>query len=187
MGDDLIGLARGLAAERLTDVPRRWDHVRGVAEEAARIAPRIAPADSEAIVAAAWLHDIGYAPTIAATGFHPVDGAAFARVNGLPELVVSLIAHHTGADAEAAERGLVAALGEFAPPPSDVLDVVTFADLTTSPDGGPVSAEDRVAEILSRYGPQDPVHAAVSRSAPELLASVARVYERLDLAPSVSA
>lgn len=187
MDGDLVGLARGLAAERLTTAPRRWAHVQGVAEVAAQVAPHIAAADCEAIVAAAWLHDIGYAPTIATSGFHPVDGAAFARASGMPELVVSLIAHHTGADAEAAERGLVEALGEFAPPPSDVLDVVTFADLTTSPDGGPVSAEDRVAEILSRYGLDDPVHAAVSRSAPELLASVSRVYERLDLTPAVPA
>jgi hypothetical protein len=104
----------------------------------------------------------------------------------MPELVVSLIAHHTGADAEAAERVLVEALTEFAPPPRDALDVVTFADLTTSPDCEPISAEDRVAEILSRYDENDPVHAAVSRSASELLASVSRVQERLELAPTVS-
>jgi hypothetical protein len=32
-------------------------------------------------VAAAWLHDIGYAPAIAesGTGFHPLDGARYLR------------------------------------------------------------------------------------------------------------
>ena len=105
----------------------------------------------------------------------------------MPELVVSLIAHHTGADAEADERGLGEAMYDFVSPPRDVLDVVTFADLTTSPDGDLISAEDRVAEILSRYEKDDPVHAAVSRSAPELLASVSRIYERLEQAPAGSA
>lgn len=187
MDSDLIALARTATAERLAELPRRWAHVQGVADVASAIAPRIAPIDAEAIVAAAWLHDVGYAPTIATTGFHPVDGAAFAQALGMPDLVVSLVAHHTGADAEAAERGLTAALGAFVSPPSEVLDVVTFADLTTSPAGEPVSAEERVAEILSRYDRNDPVHAAVSRSAPELLASVTRVYERLELAPAVPA
>jgi hypothetical protein len=28
------------------------------------------------LVAAAWLHDIGYAPELAKTGFHPLDGSA---------------------------------------------------------------------------------------------------------------
>jgi putative nucleotidyltransferase with HDIG domain len=187
MDSDLTALARTAAAERLAELPRRWAHVQGVAAVASAIAPRIAPIDAEAIVAAAWLHDVGYASTISSTGFHPVDGAAFARALGMPDLVVSLIAHHTGADAEAAERGLSVALAAYPPPPADILDVVTFADLTTSPTGDPTSAEERVAEILSRYEKDDPVHAAVSRSAPELLASVTRVYERLELAPAVPA
>ena len=187
MDSDLIGLARTAAAERLAELPRRWAHVQGVAAVASGIAPRIAPADAEAIVAAAWLHDVGYSSSIVSTGFHPVDGASFARSLGMPDLVVSLIAHHTGAEAEAVERGLGAALATYGSPPSDILDVVTFADLTTSPEGNPISAEDRVAEILARYEKEDPVHAAVLRSAPELLASVSRVYKRLEMAPAVSA
>lgn len=159
-------------------MPRRWSHVQGVAGAAAQVAPRVDPDDADALIAAAWLHDVGYAPGIALTGFHPLDGARFATEAGMPELVVSLIAYHTGADTEAAERGLAAELEAFARPPRDKLDVVTFADMTTSPDGDPIDAEERVAEILSRYAQGDPVHAAVSRSAPELLASVARVRAR---------
>jgi HD superfamily phosphodiesterase len=29
--------------------------------------------------AAAWLHDIGYSPEIAVSGFHPLDGARYLR------------------------------------------------------------------------------------------------------------
>ncbi len=32
------------------------------------------------LVAAAYLHDIGYAPELAITGFHPLDGARHLRV-----------------------------------------------------------------------------------------------------------
>ncbi len=179
MTSDLVNRARLLATQHLSDAPRRWAHVQGVAATAEAVAPLLDPAHADEIVTAAWLHDLGYAANVAATGFHPVDGARFAQRSGMPDLVVSLIAFHTGSEFEARQRGLLADLNRFDPPPRDVLDVVTYADMTTSPSGDPISAEDRVSEILSRYAADDPVFAAVSRSAPELLAAVARVDERL--------
>ncbi|WP_295118297.1 HD domain-containing protein [uncultured Leifsonia sp.] len=185
MNTDLVDRARTLARERLAvAMPQRWAHVVGVAKTASDIAPRLLEKDADAIVAAAWLHDVGYAPSIAMTGFHPVDGARFAKCAGMPALVVSLIAHHSGASAEAIERGLDAELAEFDRPPRDVLDVVTYADMTTAPDGTPIEADRRVSEILSRYSRDDPVHAAVSRSSDELLAAVARIKDQLRLAPA---
>lgn len=72
---------------------------------------------------AAWLHDVGYAPSLAQTGFHRVDGARFLRARGVPEVVVALVAHHTGAVFEAEQRGLdVELLAEFALPPVELLD-----------------------------------------------------------------
>lgn len=47
---------------------------------------------ADCLVAAAWLHDIGYAPSVRQTGFHPLDGAMFARSAGFGELVASLVA-----------------------------------------------------------------------------------------------
>jgi len=179
---DVVTRARLLAAERLSGVPRRWAHVQGVAATAAAIVPLLEPEHADDILAATWLHDVGYASDVATTGFHPVDGAHFAQDAGLPALVVSLIAFHTGAEFEARQRGLLGELAAFAPPPRDVLDVITYADMTTSPAGDPISANERVAEILSRYDENDPVFAAVSQSAPELLASVARVEGRLSAA-----
>jgi hypothetical protein len=104
-----------------------------------------------------------------------VDGAAFVRTEGFPEVVVSLVAYHTAAVFEARERGVSDALAEFAEPPEFLLDVLTCADMTTGPDGSPVRAEDRVSEILSRYPEDDPVHRAIERAAPSLLDAVARV------------
>jgi hypothetical protein len=86
-----------------------------------------------------------------------------------------LVAYHTGAVFEARERGLSEALAEFAEPPDFLLDVLTCADMTTGPDGSPVRADDRLSEILSRYAEDDPVHRAITSSAPTLLAAVARV------------
>jgi hypothetical protein len=132
------------------------------------------------VVAAAWLHDVGYAPPLVVTGgLHPVDGARYLRENGWPELVVGLVAHHTGAEAEAEERGLIHELDEFLRPPESLLDLVTMADLTTSPDGQEVDPEQRIGEILRRYAADDPVHRAVTRAAPSLLAVVKRVSGRL--------
>lgn len=176
---DLAIRARALAERRLVDVPRRWSHVQGVAATASEVAPVLDPPHADEIIAAAWLHDVGYASDLAVTGFHPVDGASFARDAGMPDLVVRLIAFHTGAEIEARQRDLLAELKEFTPPPSEILDVVTFADMTTSPTGEPIAAADRVAEILTRYEPNTPVYDAVSASAPELLAAVDRVNERL--------
>ena len=167
--------ARVIAEERLGSLAPRWAHVRGVAAAAELMAAGLATIDADAVVAAAWLHDVGYAPSVRSTSFHPVDGAVFVRAEGFPAVVVSLVAYHTGAAFEARERGLSDALAEFPEPPELLLDVLTCADMTIGPDGSRVRAEDRVSEILSRYPEDNPVHRAIERSAPTLLAAVARV------------
>ena len=68
-------LARALLQEPL---PRRWAHVQGVADRARGLAP-VLGADADLTEAAAWLHDIGYAPSLATTGLHQHDGARYLR------------------------------------------------------------------------------------------------------------
>ena len=68
-------LARALLQDPL---PRRWAHVQGVAAQARSLAP-VLGADADLLEAAAWLHDIGYSPGLAATGFHPLDGGRYLR------------------------------------------------------------------------------------------------------------
>ncbi len=54
--------ASGQAEALLEPLGNRWAHVQAVAEQAGRIAPAVLPADErDTLVAAAWLHDIGYA------------------------------------------------------------------------------------------------------------------------------
>jgi hypothetical protein len=175
MESDTVLRARVVAQERLDSLARRWAHVRGVAAAAELLAAGLATPDANAVVAAAWLHDVGYAPSVRSTSFHPVDGAAFVRAEGFPALVVSLMAYHTAAAFEARERGLSDTLAEFAEPPELLLDILTCADMTTGPDGSRERAEDRASEILSRYPEDDPVHRAIDQATPTLLAAVARV------------
>jgi len=171
--------ASELAAEHLSDLGPRWSHIQTVG----RLADRMVMDHglSTEIAAAAWLHDIGYAPALVATGFHPMDGAAFLADEGAPDQVVSLVAHHTGARFEAEERGLQADLARFPLPNADDLDTLTLLDLVTSPTGELTTPEERIEEILSRYPEAHPVTRAVTRSQPELLASAARARARLGL------
>src|SRR4051812_29687459 len=96
-------LARSLLAEPL---PRRWAHTQGVAAQAQRLAPVLGE-DADLLTAAAWLHDVGYAPAVRSTGLHALDGARYLRdVHGADERLCRLVAHHTCAEIEADERGL---------------------------------------------------------------------------------
>lgn len=64
-----------VAEEELAwSLPRRWAHSQGVGWRAAELA-RGAGADADLLESAAVLHDVGYAPRLAVTGFHPLDGA----------------------------------------------------------------------------------------------------------------
>lgn len=174
------GAAREEAARLLGTSSERWDHVAGVAAAARAIVDFVPPEDAELLVVSAWLHDIGYSPAIAETGFHPLDGARHLRSLGASPRLCSLVAHHSAAVVEANVRHMRAMLlAEFPPEESIVADALTFADMTTSPSGDPVAVEERLAEILERYPPTDPVHRAITESAPMLRNAVARVEARL--------
>lgn len=136
---------------------------------------------TDSVLFAAWLHDVGYAPALAVTGFHPLDGATFLEGAGASDRVVSLVAYHSGALNEATERGLNNALSRFPCPERSDLDVLTLLDMSTGPDGSRVDPADRIGEILQRYEPDSPVHRGVTRSRDDLLAACLRAQERLGL------
>jgi putative nucleotidyltransferase with HDIG domain len=169
--------ARTLLQEPL---PRRWAHVQGVAATARALAP-VLGADADLVTAAAWLHDIGYSPALADSGFHPLDGARYLRhTERADEILCRLVAHHSGAITEAAERGLATELArEFRPARRDLSDALVYCDMTTGPDGQPLPVDQRLADIRARYEPAHPVSRAISRSAPQLTAAVTRVTGKL--------
>jgi HD superfamily phosphodiesterase len=61
-------------------MPERWRHVGAVAEAAERTGSALS-LDTDVLVAATWLHDIGYSPALTDTGFHPLDGARYLRTS----------------------------------------------------------------------------------------------------------
>src|SRR3954451_11264972 len=134
-----VGWAQGVARELLeSPLPQRWAHTEGVARRA-RAAAAVAPTHAELIEAAAILHDVGYSPSIATTGFHPLDGARFLRdQENADERLVRIVAHHSCALLEADLRGLREELEtEFALESPDLVDAMLYCDMTTTPDGEP--------------------------------------------------
>lgn len=176
---DAAGIARELLADAL---PRRWAHSQGVAARARSLAG-VLGVRAELVEAAAWLHDIGYAPSIACSGFHPLDGARYLRdVERADNVLCCLVAHHSGASAEAEERGLLAELeAEFALPPDELIEALVYCDMTTDPDGCPTTVEMRLAEVGERYGPDHAVRRAIGRSTPTLIEMTRATTRRLEM------
>jgi putative nucleotidyltransferase with HDIG domain len=171
-------LARALLADPL---PRRWAHTQGVARQARALAPILGD-DADLLEAAAWLHDIGYSPTLAATGFHPLDGARYLRdIHHADPRLCNLVAHHSCAIIEAEERGLAAELaGEFPiERDSPLSETLIYCDMTTGPDGEPVTVAARLAEIRHRHGETGAVGRSIRRASPALTGATEVVYRQL--------
>ena len=135
----------------LKPLGNRWLHVQGVVERAHQVSQALDATDGIYLLAAAYLHDIGYAPELKNTGFHPLDGAYYVHSLGY-DRVASLVAYHSEARFEARLRGYERALSTFSCEHSVVADALTYCDQTTGPAGAHVSIEKRIAEVYSRYG-----------------------------------
>ncbi|WP_328410956.1 HD domain-containing protein [Nocardia sp. NBC_00403] len=170
MTDDLVAWAEQIAREQLGALPRRLKHVEGVVRQSERVADAVD--DPELLVAAAWLHDIGYGQGIAAIGFHPVDGAEFLEAQGASHRLCALVANHSCAHVEAHRRSV------SLPWPDErtvLRDALWWADMTTTPTGDTTDVHQRLSEVCERYGPDHVVTRSVTEAAPELLEAVARI------------
>lgn len=175
--------ASAVATEVLAGVGTRLAHSRAVAGQASVVSPVLDAPWSSALLDAAWLHDVGYSPSVTATGFHPLDGARWLRAHDWRTEVCRLVAWHTRAGTEATLRHLGAELAaEFPAPPDVAQAALAWADLTSSPVGACCLATDRVADILSRYPPESAVHRATSANLPDLLMDVLLIETKLDAA-----
>ncbi|MFH9834261.1 HD domain-containing protein [Streptomyces sp. NPDC017201] len=186
MDETMLTWATQVARRELSDVlPRRWAHSQGVGARAAGLGPALAE-NAELLIAAAVLHDVGYAPRLADTGFHPLDGARFLRdEHGADDRLVRLVANHSFALLEAEERGLMRVLEREFPLPEESLlvDALVYCDMTTTPDGERTTAAERVAEIVGRYGASSLVGRFIRRAEPDIYAAVGRVEAALAAQP----
>jgi len=172
-------------AKRLLRKPliERWQHTQGVAQRAAEVAVTVPEADRPLLIAAAWLHDIGYSPAIRQTGFHPLDGALYLREQGWDPRLVALVAHHSGARFVPVERGFADLMDSFAFEDTPVSDALTYADQTVGPAGRRMTVTYRIAEAIARHGPDSPNARARVDRVPYLLAVADRVEARLAEGP----
>lgn len=174
-------LSESLLAEPL---PRRWAHSQGVAGRARELRSILGSGDAGLLEAAAILHDIGYAPAVQDTGFHPLDGGRYLRdKTDTDERVVRLVAHHSCALLEAEERGLRSELeSEFELERPELVDALIYCDMTTTPTGDRTTTHERLDEIVARYGPDTVVGRFIQRAAPDIHGAAERVLERLAVA-----
>ncbi|MEU7458068.1 hypothetical protein [Streptosporangium roseum] len=81
---------------------------------------------------------------------------------------------------EAPERGLLDALNEeFDQERPELVEALTYCDMTTSPGGTPLDVDDRLAEIHSRYGPEHLVSRSISNATPCISSAVRAVQAAL--------
>lgn len=172
--EELPAWAARVAASLLGPLGDRWWHTVTAARHAEHIAGALPDVERPLLLAAAWLHDIGYHPALAATGLHHLDGAL--TLDGLvPPRLVGLIAHHGAGDAEAELRRTSIALDCFPGEASLLADALDYCDLTAGPDGRPMRPEERIEEVLARYGEGHVVARAMASRRGELLAACTRI------------
>lgn len=161
--------AQGLLADTL---PQRWAHVQNVAARADELAHGLGD-EGDVLRAAAWLHDVGYAPRVAAQSFHPLDGASY--IAGLGSMrLAGLVAYHSAAAIEADFLGLADELGEFDDERTIVRDLLWYTDMTVGPSGEVMTFAERMDEVRERYPADHYVSRALDASMPEREAAVAR-------------
>ncbi len=176
----LVIQAKELATFLLQDTGTRLDHSRRVVEQVQLAIEMLEEPWRSALLPAAWLHDIGYNKDIGITKFHPLDGARYLRDEGWSMEICRLVAWHTNAEVEAEMRDLDQVLvNEFEVPPKEARELLAWADLTSSPTGEKCSPQERLDEILERYGSKTVVHRAIIQAHDHLLTTALDFQERL--------
>lgn len=177
--ESIVPAAEALTRRLLDENPSRLDHSAGVAARARTLTSTVASDDRDILVAAAWLHDIGYSTLVRQSGFHPLDGAHYLRRHGWPIVVCDLVAHHSGSRFVAAVRDLTSELAEFAYLENPLSDALTVSDKTTGTDGAELDLDARIRGMLRRHDPASPGARAHAEREPYFRAAFARVEHRL--------
>jgi hypothetical protein len=180
-GVELVEWAVAESKRLLSEDRVRWLHVRGVAELASQVGPALPQSERPVLMAAAFLHDIGYSLALRSTSAHQLDGARYLRSYDL-ERLACLVAHHSEARFEIEARGLGEDLATFEREESAVSEALTYCDMLTGPSGKPVSLQDRIGEVERRYR-SGPVVDALKLAGPALLRAIRRTEERRAAGP----
>ena len=167
--------------DSFADDPKRLAHILKVAELVRETGKRLndkgaADLDLDLLYCAALLHDIGYIPQAQQRGFHPVDGYTYLSEQGYPELA-ELIVEHSNAPEQAAIRGI-----EMPPVPERLESkLITYWDVRVLQGGEVVSYQQRLDDILSRYGEDHPVTHAHQKAQPRILTLISEIDGLLEV------
>lgn len=142
----MVAIAADLTQHILDSDPDRLAHSKAAARRAEFLTLTVEPECAALLVAAAWLHDIGYAPRLRDTGFHPIDGARHLQTIGWPPAICNLVAHHSGARFVASILHLDRQLEAYPFSQDAVSDALTVADQTIGPKGQAMTLDERHAE-----------------------------------------
>lgn len=176
---DIVAWAAEHAANLLAPLGNRWLHTKGVVRTAEHIGEAFNEEDRALLIAAAYLHDIGYAPQIQKTGFHPLDGAYY-LLSLKQDRLASLVAHHSEAQFEAEQRSLLSELHTIPRNQAVTLvDALTYCDMHTNSTGQEVSFEERINDILQRYPEGSIVDQAIRRAIPSYIHASANIHRLL--------
>jgi hypothetical protein len=134
-----------------------YDHTRGVAQQAARVAraAHLGRGPRARLLSAAWLHDLG--PTLG-SGLGPLTVARVVRRAGQEDLS-RLLAHRSFTAMRARMIGLPAIDDEFPiplGPLEDLLVALDIAVVTTAGTGARATPATVLRERVVRLGPADP-------------------------------
>jgi hypothetical protein len=170
--------AANYAESLLAPFEERWAHVQGVARLARRVSVILPPSEGDVLLAAAYVHDLGYAPSLVETGLHALDGARHLRALN-HERLAGLVAYHSSSWPEAELRGLTAELEEFEDEASDTSMALTYCDMTTNGVGTVVTFSERLDDVERRYGADHVVTVSLRRAQPEIERCIGLVDARL--------
>jgi putative nucleotidyltransferase with HDIG domain len=176
----MVAIAADLTQHILDSDPDRLAHSKAVARRAEFLTLTVEPECAALLVAAAWLHDIGYAPRLRDTGFHPIDGARHLQTIGWPPAICNLVAHHSGARFVASILHLDRQLEAYPFSQDAVSDALTVADQTIGPKGQAMTLDERMSDMLKRHGPDSPNALAHPQREPYIRAAAMRVAARLE-------
>jgi HD domain len=167
----MIAWAAKHASSLISPLGVRWLHTRGVVERAQQVGKAFDEEQCSLLIAAAYVHDIGYAPELQVTGFHPLDGAYYLLAHNQTRLA-SLVAFHSEAQFEARLRGLGTKFNNIPREHSAIADALTYCDMITGPTGLQISFEERLEDIFQRYDESHMVNRAIHQAIPSLTRAV---------------
>jgi hypothetical protein len=170
-----VSFAEELIAPTL---PERWAHDLAVIAKARRFAAGLGEEDADALIAAAALHDVGFAPAAIDCAFQPLDGARHLAGAGVPMRICALIANCVSARVEGRLRGFGEAYGDLPDEKGPVRDALWAACITTDSSGGDIDVDERIDLWPSRY-PEPVVIEFVALAREPLREAVARSEARL--------